>query len=88
VVGLLVIVLDPSDIWSCSGLASSTLATPSARLPLIGATVVIAALPLLEYLLFRMRARRTMPKVRDWMNGARVGREHHGLGDLPVLILG
>jgi hypothetical protein len=56
-------------------------------LRLIGATVAIAALPLLEYLLFRMRARRTMPKVRDWMNGARVGREHHGLGDLPVLIL-
>ena len=56
----------------------------SAVLALIGATVVIAALPLLEYLLFRIRARRTMPKVRDGMNGARVGREDHGPGDLPA----
>jgi hypothetical protein len=32
------------------------------------ATILIAALPLLSYLLFRRRAERAMPKVRDWMN--------------------
>jgi hypothetical protein len=39
-----------------------------AALPFIGATFLIAALPLLSYLLFRRRAQRAMPKVRDWMN--------------------
>jgi hypothetical protein len=37
-------------------------------LPFIAATVLIAALPLLLYLLFQSRAQRLMPKVRDWMN--------------------
>jgi hypothetical protein len=32
------------------------------------ATVLVAALPLLLYLLFHRRAQRLMPKVRDWMN--------------------
>jgi hypothetical protein len=36
--------------------------------PFIAATVLIAALPLLTYLLFRRRAELAMPKVRDWMN--------------------
>jgi hypothetical protein len=31
-------------------------------------TVLIAALPILAYLLFRRRAEAAMPKVRDWMN--------------------
>jgi hypothetical protein len=39
-----------------------------AAVPFIAATVLIAALPLLAYLLFRRRAQRTTPKVRDWMN--------------------
>jgi hypothetical protein len=39
-----------------------------AALPFIGATILIAALPVLSYLLFRRRAERAMPKVRDWMN--------------------
>jgi hypothetical protein len=39
-----------------------------AALPFIGATILIAALPVLSYLLFRHRAQRLMPKVRDWMN--------------------
>jgi len=39
-----------------------------AALPFIGATILIAALPALSYLLFRRRAERAMPKVRDWMN--------------------
>jgi hypothetical protein len=37
-------------------------------LPFIGLTVLIAALPLLFYLLFHRRAVVTMPKVRQWMN--------------------
>jgi Sap, sulfolipid-1-addressing protein len=37
-------------------------------LPFILATIFIAALPALAYLLFRRRAQRVMPKVRDWMN--------------------
>jgi Sap, sulfolipid-1-addressing protein len=39
-----------------------------AALPFIGATILIAALPVLSYLLFRRRAEQAMPKVRDWMN--------------------
>ena len=36
--------------------------------PFVAATILIAALPALFYLLFRRRAQRTMPKVREWMN--------------------
>jgi hypothetical protein len=36
--------------------------------PFIGATVVVAALPLLALLLFRRRAEKIMPGVRAWMN--------------------
>ena len=39
-----------------------------AAVPFMAATVFIAALPALSYLLFRHRAKRAMPKVRDWMN--------------------
>ncbi len=37
-------------------------------LPFIAATALVAALPLLAYLLFHRRAQQLMPKVRDWMN--------------------
>ena len=36
--------------------------------PVAAATALVAALPLLAYLLFRGRAKRLTPKVRDWMN--------------------
>ena len=39
-----------------------------AGLPFVVATIFIAALPVLFYLLFHRRAQRMMPKVRDWMN--------------------
>ena len=39
-----------------------------AAVPFIAATIFIAALPALSYLLFRHRAKGAMPKVRDWMN--------------------
>jgi hypothetical protein len=45
-------------------------ASPVAALPFIAATLLIAALPLLLFLLFRRRAQRLMPRVRDWMNAS------------------
>jgi hypothetical protein len=36
--------------------------------PFVVATILIAALPVLSYLLFHRRAEQAMPKVRDWMN--------------------
>jgi hypothetical protein len=39
-----------------------------AALPCLAATICIAALPTLFYLLFHRRAERALPKVRDWMN--------------------
>jgi hypothetical protein len=70
-IGLLVILLMPSDvvIMLTAGvhLASRNLGVADA-LPLIGATTLIAALPVLAYLLFRRRAQVVMPKVRTWMS--------------------
>jgi hypothetical protein len=39
-----------------------------AAVPFVAATIFIAALPVLAFLLFRRRAQRVMLKVRDWMN--------------------
>jgi Sap-like sulfolipid-1-addressing protein len=38
-----------------------------AAVPFLALTLLIAALPLLTYLLFGRRAREAMPRVRDWM---------------------
>jgi hypothetical protein len=69
--GLLLIVVMPSDIIIMLTVGVS-LAQGGASwvdgLPFIAATVLIAALPLLGFLLFGRRAREAMPKVRDWMN--------------------
>jgi len=69
--GLLVILLMPSDVIIMLtvgvNLAQNDLGLVAA-LPFIAATVLIAALPLLLYLLFQSRAQRLMPKLRDWMN--------------------
>jgi threonine/homoserine/homoserine lactone efflux protein len=71
VAGLLVILLGPSDIVVMltvgTNLEHSNLPLSDA-LPFIGMTVLVAALPLLGFLIFHRRARRAMPKVRDWMN--------------------
>ena len=40
----------------------------SAAVPFFLATLLIAALPLLCYLLFRRQATALMPRLRDWMN--------------------
>jgi Sap, sulfolipid-1-addressing protein len=69
--GLLLISAFPADIIVMLtvgvNLAQNN-ASLLAALPFIGATVLIAALPLLLYLLFHRRAQRLMPKVGDWMN--------------------
>ena len=69
--GLLLILLFPSDIIILLtvgiNLEHNALGLVAA-LPFIGATTLIAALPLLLYLLFHRGAKRLMPQVRDWMN--------------------
>jgi hypothetical protein len=69
--GLLLLSVFPSDfiilVTVGVNLAQSN-ASLLAAVPFIGVTIFIAALPLLSYLLFRRRAQRVMPKVRDWMN--------------------
>ena len=69
--GLLVIMLMPSDIIILLTVGTNldhTHSSFSDALPFIGATILIAALPLLGYLLFHRHAVTAMPKVRDWMN--------------------
>jgi hypothetical protein len=69
--GLLLILLFPSDVivqlTVGVNLEHNDLGLVAA-LPFIAATTLIAALPLLLYLLFRSRAQRVMPQVREWMN--------------------
>jgi Sap, sulfolipid-1-addressing protein len=69
--GLLLLSVFPSDfvilVTVGVNLAQNN-ASLLAAVPFIAATVFIAALPVLSYLLFRRRAQRGMPKVRDWMN--------------------
>ncbi len=70
-VGLLVILLMPSDVLVLITVGVNLVhndAGPLAALPFIGATILVAALPLLLYLLFYRRAQTLAPKVRDWMN--------------------
>jgi hypothetical protein len=69
--GLLLLSVFPSDfvilLTVGMNLAQNN-ASLLAAVPFIAATVFIAALPVLAYLLFRTRAQQAMPKVRDWMN--------------------
>jgi hypothetical protein len=71
VVGLLVILLGPSDIAVMLTVGTNLEQSHSSladALPFIGATTLVAALPLLAFLLFHRRAMRLMPRVRDWMS--------------------
>jgi hypothetical protein len=71
VTGLLVILLMPSDIAVMLTVGSHLVqhhVSFGGALPFIGATLLIAALPLLMLVLFRKRAERAMPGVRTWMN--------------------
>jgi threonine/homoserine/homoserine lactone efflux protein len=69
--GLLVILLMPSDVIIMLTVGVNLVHNGAglvAALPFIGATVLVAALPLLLFLLFHRRAQQLMPQVRDWMN--------------------
>ena len=69
--GLLLLSVFPSDfvilVTVGVNLAQND-ASLLAALPFIALTILIAALPVLFYLLFRRRAQQLMPKVREWMN--------------------
>jgi hypothetical protein len=69
--GLLVIWLMPGDIIVMLTVAANLQQNGTgfiAALPFIAATLLVAALPLLFYLLFHRGAQRLMPRVREWMN--------------------
>jgi hypothetical protein len=79
--GLLVILVMPSDIIIMLTVGVNLVQNNArllAALPFVAATVLVAALPLLLYLLFYRRAQQLMPKVRDWMN------THSWLGNIIV----
>jgi threonine/homoserine/homoserine lactone efflux protein len=70
-VGLLVILLGPSDIVVMLTVGTNLEQSHSGlveALPFVGATTLIAAIPLAGFLLFHRRAVQTMPKVRDWIS--------------------
>jgi len=69
--GLLLLSVFPSDfvvLMTVGVNLAQHNASLLAALPFIATTIFLAALPMLSYLLFRRRAERKMPKVRDWMN--------------------
>jgi threonine/homoserine/homoserine lactone efflux protein len=69
--GLLLLSVFPSDFVILVTVGVNLVqnnASLLAAVPFIAATIFIAALPALSYLLFRRRAERAMPKVRDWMD--------------------
>ncbi|MBI0382618.1 GAP family protein, partial [Streptomyces albiflaviniger] len=68
--GFLIILLMPSDIAVMLTVGANLEqhdADWTAALPFIAATLLIAALPLLVYLLLGDRARRAMPWLREWL---------------------
>lgn len=69
--GLLVILVMPSDLIVMLTVATNLEQNDHSlvdAVPFILLTALIAALPLLGYLLFHRRAVTAMPKLRDWMN--------------------
>jgi hypothetical protein len=69
--GFLLILLFPSDVVVLLTVGFNLAHSKSGlidALPFILTTTLIAALPVLGYLLFHRRAVTFMPKVRDWMN--------------------
>ena len=68
--GLLVILLMPSDIVVLLTVGAHLVQHHvglGGALPFVGATVLIAALPLLVLVLFHRRAERAMPGIRTWV---------------------
>jgi hypothetical protein len=69
--GLVLLSVFPSDLMILITVGVNLVQNDASLLgavPFVAATIFIAALPVLSYLLFRRRAERAMPKVRDWMN--------------------
>jgi Sap, sulfolipid-1-addressing protein len=69
--GLLLLSVFPSDfivLMTVGVNLAQNNASLLGALPFILLTILIAALPVLSYLMFRRRAEVAMPKVRDWMN--------------------
>ena len=69
--GLLLLSVFPSDLVILVTVGVNLAQNDASLLgavPFVAATILIAALPVLSYLLFHRRAVRAMPKVRDWMN--------------------
>ena len=69
--GLLLVIVMPTDIMAMLtvGVNLAQTGSPlSAAIPFLLVTLLIAASPLLAYLLFRRRATARMPGIRDWMN--------------------
>jgi Sap, sulfolipid-1-addressing protein len=69
--GLLLLSVFPSDLVILITVGMNLAQSGTSLLgavPFVAVTILIAALPALSYLLFRHRAERLMPKVRDWMN--------------------
>ena len=69
--GLLVILVMPSDLIVMLTVATNLQQNGNGlgdAAPFILLTTLVAALPLLGYLLFHRRAVKAMPKLRDWMN--------------------
>ncbi|SNS16829.1 GAP family protein [Actinomadura mexicana] len=70
--GLLLIILMPSDLIVMLTVGANLEQHhegAAAAAVFVGATLLIAALPLLALLLFHRRAERAMPRVREWMTG-------------------
>jgi Sap, sulfolipid-1-addressing protein len=68
--GFLLILVMPTDIATMVTVAVNLQHNDSSlieALPFWGLTLLIAALPILSYLLLGERAKKAMPKVRDWM---------------------
>lgn len=88
---VLLILLFPSDVLVLLTVGVNLAHSNSSvvdGLPFILATTLIAALPLLGYLLFHRRAVTAMPKVRDWMNANSWVVNIIACGIFIVLILG
>jgi Sap, sulfolipid-1-addressing protein len=69
-IGLVLILVMPTDIITMLTVGVNLQQNDASlfqAVPFWALTLLIAALPLLGYLLFRKRAQTAMPKVRDWM---------------------
>lgn len=89
--GFLLIFVMPTDIASMMTVGVNLQQNGHSlidALPFLALTVLIAALPLLAYLLLGRRAKEAMPKVRDWMTASAWLVNIIVLGIFIFLILG